>query len=408
MLIWLAATVPLLICGAYTCSSLAALELADLDIMLKNGASKRALAAVEQREKSIAAGRLGLWLTVLLLGACWANIVSRLSSENYTLLVLEAIALALLLSVSGCLAYSFSAAWAASKPEEALAKTFPVSSLAIFTLRPLSSLMTAGGNKIASFSKGPPVSTYQQLRRITGRSSLQLGAEESSMIAAVLDLPSRSAAQIMTPRPVVATVGDSETIGAAAQICVESGHTRLVVTRGDQGAVAGLVHAASLLAEVLAGNRDHPIKALVRDTVVVPEAKPLNQLLLYLQNRQQYLAVVVDEYGKVAGIVSIEDILEEIVGEIEDESDLKGADLRALPGGAFLVSGYLSLDELERQGAALPKMAAVNSVGGYIFSYLGNLPVVGDQVEVGDWLLQVMEMDQARVASIKITSRLPQ
>lgn len=400
-----------LVGSALLAATTSALNLADPEAMGSTKADRLARRLLRNREVNLAAGQLGVWILMVASGALWTEIAVRWLNGRggITLVALVALVVLCLIIAYALFGYQLPQRWASSNPERALRITAPLGGPAIALLRPAISISDRVIEVILPILPGgkPEARTpYMQLRQLLARSSLQLGLEETSMLAGVLDLSSRTASQIMTPTPAVATIPESATVTEAARKCVESGHTRLlVVTEGSTDGVCGLVHATMLLAALLDGRDQEPLESLVGAALIVPENKTLDQLLLYLQHRHQYMAVAVDEYGRVAGIVSIEDIMEEIVGEIEDESDLQMDALKHLPDGETLASGYMAIGDLERHGINLPGRKGVHSLGGYVFAELGRLPKREDSVEAGQYLLTVTEMDGARVAWVKITDR---
>ena len=294
----------------------------------------------------------------------------------------------------------YSRRWASEDPERALRLTTPISVLLLAAPRLLQGALSkmVGGVPIQ-------LSRQQNLQALISQSSAELGSEASVMMHGILDLPLRQARHAMTPIPAVATVSHKASVNQAAQQCAESGHTRLLVTKErPQGPITGLVHAASLMAELMDGNGSKPITDLISEALLVPADSPLDKLLLYLQHQRQYLAVVVDEYAAVLGVISVEDILEEVVGEIEDESDLQNNDLRQLPNGDLLASGYISISDLSRLSVSLPPRSdSINSLGGYVFDALGRLPRDGDIVTAGAYTLQVQGMEASRIAWVVIS-----
>ena len=151
------------------------------------------------------------------------------------------------------------------------------------------------------------------------------------------------------------TVNVDETIGAALRRCVNSGHTRLLVIEdGNPDRVRGIVHVIKLVQVLLGDGPDAPIEPLVRPALIMPETKPLDDLLEDMQRQRASLAVIVDEYGRTVGIVTIEDIIEEIVGEITDETDPALSSVRRLVNGDWFVRGHVSLGDLSDSGLELP------------------------------------------------------
>jgi CBS domain containing-hemolysin-like protein len=144
----------------------------------------------------------------------------------------------------------------------------------------------------------------------------------------------------------------------------------------------------------------------VHDAPIVPETKPLDDLLAELQRQRTSLAVVIDEYGRVAGIVTVEDIVEEVVGEITDETDPAGGDVRRLANGDWFVRGHVAVSDLEDYGIHLPADSdAYNSVGGLVFNDLGRLPKRGDKINVNGLELRVESVRENRIVAVRIRER---
>jgi CBS domain containing-hemolysin-like protein len=167
--------------------------------------------------------------------------------------------------------------------------------------------------------------------------------------------------------------------------------------------VRGIVHLSKLARALMNGDGDATLEPLVRDAPIVPETKPLDDLLADLQRERTELAVVVDEYGRVAGIVTIEDILEEVVGEISDETDPAGGAVRKLADGDWFVRGHVPLSDLLDYGVKLPvDTDAYNSIGGFVFAELGRLPQRGDTITADGYLIRVESVRENRIEAVRI------
>ncbi len=233
-----------------------------------------------------------------------------------------------------------------------------------------------------------------------------LEANEATMLSGVFHLHEQEARQVMTPIPAVVTVDLAEDVQTALRRCIDSGHTRLPVTEDEnQDRIRGVVHATGLARRLLDVGPQASIAPLVRDAPIVPETKPLDDLLAELQRQRTALAVVVDEYGRVVGIVTIEDIVEEVVGEITDETDPAGGDVRQLPSGDWFVRGHVPVADLEDYGIALPSDEAYNSIGGLVFNDLGRLPKRGDKIDVDGYELRVESVRENRVVLVRVRER---
>jgi CBS domain containing-hemolysin-like protein len=227
---------------------------------------------------------------------------------------------------------------------------------------------------------------------------------EAGMLSGVFHLHEQEAREVMTPIPAVVTVNASETVEEGLQRCVSSGHTRLVVIEDDNpDRVRGIVHNNSLVRLYMNAGADAPLEPAIREVPIYPETKPLDDLLAELQTQRSSLGVVSDEYGRTVGIVTVEDILEEVVGEIEDETDPRAAALRRLTDGDWYVRGHVSLGDLEDAGIELPvESDAFNSIGGYVFSELGRLPKRGDKIRANGYEIRVESVRENRILAVRI------
>ncbi len=235
----------------------------------------------------------------------------------------------------------------------------------------------------------------------------QLDPGEAVMLRGVFHLHEQEAREVMTPIPAVVTVDHSSNVSAALGLCTSSGHNRLVVVEdGNQDRVRGIVHALRLVRLLMSEGPEAKIEVAVRDALIVPETKPLDDLLTELQRQRSSMGVVVDEYGRTVGIVTVEDILEEVVGEIEDETDPLAGSLRQLANGDWYVRGHVSLGDLSDRGIELPvDTDAYNSVGGYVFGELGRLPKRGDLIAADGFEIRVESVRENRVEAVRIHSR---
>jgi CBS domain containing-hemolysin-like protein len=250
------------------------------------------------------------------------------------------------------------------------------------------------------------LSNAEDLKLLIVRSATggKIDPGEAGMLSGVFHLHEQEARQVMTPIPAVVTVDVSETAEQALRRCVDSGHTRLVVTEGnDTDRIRGIVHNNSLARRVLDEGPDASIEDSVKDALIVPETKSLDDLLADLQRERASLAVVIDEYGRTTGIVSIEDIVEEVVGEIADETDPAVASIRQLANGDWWVRGHVPITDLADYGLELPADSdAYNSVGGFVFGELGRLPKRGDMVRHNGYSLRVESVRENRIDAVRI------
>jgi magnesium and cobalt exporter, CNNM family len=255
----------------------------------------------------------------------------------------------------------------------------------------------------------PEHGTSADIKRIIAdsRSGGSIDVGEANMLTGVFHLHEQEARQVMTPIPAVVTVDLSENVRDALRRCVQTGHSRLVVTEdGNQDRVKGIVHVNQLVKLMMSDGYEAHFDGLVRAAPIVPETKPLDDLLADLQRERTELSIVVDEYGRTAGIVTTEDIVEEVVGEVYDETDPASGAVRQLANGDWFVRGHVALTDLEDYGLHLPvDTDAFNSIGGFVFAELGRLPKRGDQVAADGYSIRVESVRQNRVEAVRIRRR---
>ena len=267
-------------------------------------------------------------------------------------------------------------------------------------------LRLIGVNPEAEFEQ---TASSEDLKMIIARGAAggKLDPGEAVMLSGVFHLHEQQARQVMTPIPAVVTVDTSEDVSTALKRCVDSGHTRLVVTEeGNTDRIRGIVHNNSLARLLMSEGPDATIGPGVKDALIIPETKPLDDLLADLQRQRASMAVVVDEYGRTVGVVTVEDIIEEVVGEIDDETDPTGGAVRRLANGDWFVRGHVAVTDLEDYGLALPvDTDAYNSVGGFVFAELGRLPKRGDTVSADGYSIRVESVRENRIEAVRIRKR---
>ena len=288
---------------------------------------------------------------------------------------------------------------------------------ASIVFRPVSKVLTAAAGAILrpfgvrSQGLGEETTTSEDLKFLIARSASggTLDPGEAVMLRGVFHLHEQEARNVMTPIPAVVTVDVSENVETALRRCVQSGHTRLVVTEEhNTDRIRGIVHNNSLARLLMTRGADASIEPVVKDAPIVPETKPLDDLLADLQRERASLAVVVDEYGRTAGIVSVEDIIEEVVGEIDDETDPAGGAVRRLANGDWYVRGHVPITDLVDYGLDLPiDSETYNSVGGYVFGELGRLPKRGDMVQANGYSIRVESVRENRIEAVRIRDHEP-
>jgi putative hemolysin len=250
---------------------------------------------------------------------------------------------------------------------------------------------------------GESVRTPEELRAIVDEAegSGVIPRAQEELLHNVFDFADREVRDVMVPAPDVVWMDADLSPGAALDRVVECPHGRYPVGRGNLDQLAGVVHVRDLVAAAREAGR-LTVGDVVRAPLVVPETKDLGALLRDLREQRQQMAVVVDEYGGTAGIVTIEDVLEEIVGEIEDEYDLPDSTLTWLDDRTLEAAGSMTIDDFnEALGVDLPQRGP-RTLAGLVFDALGHRPRRGDAVEAGGARLRVEELDGLRITRLRI------
>ena len=231
---------------------------------------------------------------------------------------------------------------------------------------------------------------------------------ERRLIASIIDFGDTVAREVMVPRPDMVAVDHDATIGDTVELAIAKGLSRLPVYRESADDVVGVVNVkdAVRIERAGAGGGERPVTEAMHDAHFVPETKRVAELLTEMQSGSIHIAIVVDEYGGTAGLVTLEDLLEELVGEIHDEFDTDVEPVERLPNGEVLVNATLNVGDLnEELHLSLPD-DDWDSVGGLVFGTLGRVPVPGDVVEVGDVRMVVERVDGRRISRVRM--RLPE
>ena len=229
-----------------------------------------------------------------------------------------------------------------------------------------------------------------------------LEAEESEMLDRVFDFADTEVRQVMVPRPDVVLLPITATVAEAAALVDAHPYTRYPVYGDDHDDIRGVIHIRQLFEAATAGDLDAWIQDLVREVQRVPETKNLDDLLHDFRRSKSHLAVVVDEYGSLAGVVTLEDLIEEVMGEIEDEFDIPETDIVRTGGGQALVAGSVALDDFNEAFGTEIDDEDFNTVGGAVFHAMGRVPEVGDTVQAHGLDFTVLEMDGSRIVRVRV------
>jgi CBS domain containing-hemolysin-like protein len=226
--------------------------------------------------------------------------------------------------------------------------------------------------------------------------------DEKKMIASIFELGEMVAREVMVPRIDVAAVEETTSLRQALDVIIQAGHSRIPVYRDSIDNVQGVLYAKDLLLPFRDSHDDTPITELMRPAYFVPESKRVDDLLQELQQRRVHMAIIVDEYGGTAGVVTIEDLLEEIVGDIQDEYDSEAPMAQQLGEREYAFDAQIRLDDVnEILDVALP-LEESDTLGGFIYSQLGTMPAVGSRVHYEPLMLEVLSVQGRRILQVRV------
>jgi CBS domain containing-hemolysin-like protein len=273
-------------------------------------------------------------------------------------------------------------------------------------IRALNALANAGLRllRVEPVDEMSSVHTSREINQMISEAAQEgtLGKFEERLLSGAIELGERDAASAMIPRTDMTAISLSMTPSQIEGLVVDTGYTRFPVYQRDPDEITGFVHTKDLLG-VPDGRRDRPLDAgLVRKMLVVPESRKLRPLLIDMRRERSHMALVIDEHGGTAGIVTLEDVLEELVGEIRDEYDVGELGVERLADKRYLVPGNLRIDEASNYlGVELPE-GEYETVSGFMMDRLGRIPKRRDVVEHNGWRLRVRNMHRRKVVQVLI------
>ncbi|HKF00617.1 MAG TPA: hemolysin family protein [Actinomycetes bacterium] len=264
----------------------------------------------------------------------------------------------------------------------------------------LGNLVTPG----SGLKTGPFAPSEDEIKATVDEASRsgEIEAEEREMIHSIFEFGDTIVREVMVPRPDIVAVEITASLEDVLQVILHSGYSRIPVYKGDLDDVQGLVYAKDVLRALNEGQADKPLVELLRQPPFLPESMRAADVLREMRNRASHMAILLDEYSGTAGLVTIEDLLEEIVGEIVDEYDREEPNVEPLPDGGYRVSARLAIDEVnELLGVELPA-TEWDTIGGLLFNLVGEVPREGQEVEVQGLRLRAERVQGHRVGRVRI------
>ena len=299
-------------------------------------------------------------------------------------------------------------------PEAVLAVLLPPFSVVAAAMSPISSILvsllrTGGPERAAATEEqsddesGEVTHAYLE----AGEEQGLIEGDEKRLLQSIVDFGDTLVREVMTPRPDIVAVPGHASVAELRALFREQEYSRFPVYNENLDNILGIIRVKDLLQVDDSALDRHPITPLVRPATFVPETKRVPELLKEFQRKQVQMAIVVDEYGGTAGLVTIEDLLEEIVGEIRDEDDVESEPIVDEGNGSFIFSAKVSFDELrERLGLEI-EPEGFETVGGYILARVGRVPAVGESFEVDGMHVEVLEAERRRIHKVRFKKGSP-
>jgi CBS domain containing-hemolysin-like protein len=404
--------------------SLVSARSTQIDELIDKGSwSARAVRrAMTQPNRFISACQVGITVSSLTLG--WlaepaiAHLIEpsleRLLGDNAWIgahIVAAAIAILLITTLHIVIGEQVPKMIAIQRPERAILTTAPVIGWITLPIRPFIALLyrltdvTLDAIGLTRQAEHSLVYTEDELKLLVSASRMRgyLEASEQEMIERVFAFADVETDEIMVPRTEMLALSASATLDDIADLVASTGHTRFPVYGSDLDDLIGVFHAKDLIRQQFrAGLNDFNIRRFVHPAVFVSAHTPLDELLATMKAKRTHMAIVVDEYGGTAGLVTLEDVLERIVGDVDDQFDNGPAEVEHLDNGVVKVSGLLSIAEVNDRFGTSIEDEYYNSLGGFVFGQLGRKPEIGDEVRANGHLFRVSELDGLRIDRIEI------
>lgn len=400
------------------------LDRADLEARRDAGESRLAMtiAALRITSTHLSSAQLGITLTTLLTGYTMEPAISNLLSPVLTgwgiaeglvrpISAIIGVTIATILSM--ILGELVPKNFALAVPRQTAKIVMPFQAAFTAVFRPAIRLLNGSANAVLRMLGIEPkeelsgARTAEELSSLVRRSASAGVLEEdtATLLDRTLTFSRLTAADVMTPRPRIHAVAVGDSADDVIQLARRTGHSRFPVYDDDMDDIVGVVHLKAAVSVPRDRRPDVPARALSTEPLRIPEAVHLDSLVAELRARGYQMAIVVDEYGGTAGIATLEDLVEEIVGEVLDEHDRRRAGIVRLQGSLILPADLRPDEVLHRTGIRVPEGDVYDTIGGFLMSVLERIPSAGDAVEIEDGTLEVQRMDGRRVDRVRFTPR---
>ena len=299
-------------------------------------------------------------------------------------------------------------------PEAVLLRLFPIFTAAHFTLGPVSRLLMSAMNYFHREADEEPdkeeEASEEEIQAFidAGQEEGILEQDEGEMIQSIVHFGDKVAREVMTPRTQIVAIDINSPVEKLLQLVVNKRHARIPVYRDDLDNIEGIVHERDLLQAWQRGDKLENFRSIIKPAYFVPETKPVDDLLQEIRQKGYQMVLVVDEYGGVSGLITMEDLIEEIVGEIHDESEADGDKIIEESKGVFIVPGSLELGVLEEKlGVPLVAETDCSTVAGAVVELFGRVPLPGEKIKHGGIEVEVLEADRRRVRRLRLKPLVP-
>ena len=395
--------------------SLVAVERARIDAASEAGekSARRVRRLQESLTRHLSGAQFGITLAALLLGFVAEPTVARiLSGDAHATGASVALAIGMATVLHLVVAEQVPKYVALAIPERtALALAPAITAYGVAT-RLLVDLLNWTANAIVRFLGVEPKGQIQASRTLdeledlieTSADDGSIDPDEATLLRRSIRFADKTAADALVPRVAIEALQRDEPATALVQLSLDSGHSRFPVYGVDLDDIVGVVHVKSLYGRPAAERGRVPVADLMHEVLAVPETRELEDVLADMRVRRNQLAVVVDEHGGTAGIITLEDILEEILGEIGDETDRVEVRTRSEAQGSTVVSGRLNLDEVEEATGFRVPEGPYETLAGFVVARMGYLPEVSDMVVFDGWRIEVVAVDGHRVATLRVVA----
>ncbi|MDK9698738.1 MAG: hemolysin family protein [bacterium] len=404
---------PILFAFAFLCTAAEvaffALERDEIERIKKTGggASERILFLLDQPRELLLTTVFGQVLAIIGLTGCTMGLANSFAeASNTSLFYTGIVSLVLLAVIYLLLGVLIPRLMATGNPERTLRTVALPLKLIYYVLMPVTApfaLLSRGIARILGIERERPAMSDSQLNALIeiDEEHGEINESEREMIKAVIEFRDTAAREIMVPRIDVVALSVDLPIEAAIRKVRESGHSRIPIFDGTIDKILGILYAKDMLGTTPPGTT---LRNLARPVYYVPENKHVDELLKEFQHRRLHLAVVVDEYGGTAGVVTLEDILEEIIGEIQDEYDKEAVALQRLGEDSWLAEGRCQVFDINEQlgDTAVPEGEDYDTLGGFLYAVAGRVPDPGETFRQGNWSYTVEKRAGNRIVAVRL------